>query len=147
MRPWLIFLVAMSCATFATAQASIDPYQFAGRKDIHNADLSQLWRTLGISAKIRVTTASGSKDTTSNFNCGPDDTCDWELFPPEWPLLADNGDEMVVRITPTDAYGDLSRFLVLHSGKAGWRLVDYLDSTPSRYSRTQVSIIYSGGMR
>jgi hypothetical protein len=147
MRAWMITVVFVSAASWAGAQAEVDPYTFAGRKDIHNAELDRLWRTLGISAKIRETTVNGSKDTGESFNCGPDDSCDWELFRPDWPLVDDGGDEMVVRVTPTDGYGDLSRFLVFHSGQAGWRLVDYLDSTPSRYSRAQVSIIYSGGNR
>jgi hypothetical protein len=147
MRAWLIFLVFVSSATLAPAQSLIDPDEFANRKNLHTADLDQLWRILGISAKIRETTAAGSRDTSKSFNCGPDDRCDWELSPPDWPLLDDDGEEMVVRVSPTDNYGDLSRFLVLHRGKAGWRLVDYLDSTPSRYSRAQLSIIYSGGKR
>lgn len=147
MRAWATSVGLAAAAAVGGAQSAIDPNTFAGRKDIHNAELNQLWRTLGISAKIRETTVNGSKDTDESFNCGPDGGCDWELFPPEWLLVDDGGDEMVVRITPTDGYGDFSRFLVFHGGQAGWRLVDYLDSTLSRYSRAQVSVIYSGGKR
>jgi len=148
MRPWLIFLVFMSCATFATAQASFDPYAFAGRKDIHKADLNQLWRTLGIGARIRETTAEGSKDTIKNFDCEPDDRCEAELFSSAWSLVDDGGYDTVVRISPAYLDSNLSRFLVLHYEQGGaWRLVDYLDVTEWDYDFPEVSAVNSGGKR
>ena len=87
MRALPIFLVFVFCATLATAQSSVDPYKFIDKKDLHNAEVNQLWRTLGIDGKIRETTASGSKDTGKSFNCGPDDHCEAEFVGLDWPLL------------------------------------------------------------
>jgi hypothetical protein len=92
MRAWLICAVFVAAASWASAQTAIDPEAFAGRKDIHSAELAQLWRTLGISAKIRATTVNGSKDTGKNFDCGPDTDCDVQSFSPAWSLVAGGGD-------------------------------------------------------
>lgn len=145
MRAPLIFL---ALAATAAAQQSFDPYQFIDKKDLRNADVNQLWRTLGISATIRETTPSGAKDTSKTFSCGPDDKCESELISPHWALRSEgDGDDVVVRISPGKGYYDLSRFLVLHYGKTGWRLVDYLDSTGSHYNTAEALIINSGGKR
>jgi hypothetical protein len=143
MRPWLIFLVVISCATWATAQSSIDPNEFAGKKDLHNAELNQLWRTLGISAKIRVTTAEGSEETSESFSCGSDAAqC-------EVAFLDGGGDgpDSVVRITAP--LRNLRRFLVFDRDDLGgaWRLADYLDSTEWDYDEPDVSAVFTGGKR
>jgi hypothetical protein len=89
-----------------------------------------------------------SKDTSDTFSCGPDDKCESELISPHWALLSDgDGEDLVVRISPGEGWYDLSRFLVLHYGKAGWRLVDYLDSTDSHYGPSTASVVNSGGKR
>ena len=144
MRALLIFLAFIAAAT---AQSSFDPYQFIRKKDLHNADVSQFWRMLGISGKIRETTTKGSKDTDESFNCGPDDKCEAELIRSHWSLFSDgDAKDVVVRISPSP-FGDLRRFLVLHRIQAGWRLVDYLDSTNSHYEPAAVSVVNSGGKR
>jgi hypothetical protein len=147
MRPLLISFVFVSSAIFASGQLSIDPTEFANKKDLHNADVNLLWRTLGISGRIRQTAADGSQDTIRSFNCGPDDRCEAELLPPEWPLLEGDGYDVVVRVSPTYSNNDLSRFLVFHHQEVGWRLLDYLDSTSWDYSPPQVSVVHSGGKR
>lgn len=145
MRALLIFLAFVATAA---AQPSFDPNEFIDKKTLNNADVNQLWRTLSISGKIRDTTVTGSKDTNKTFNCGPDDKCESELISPHWALLRDgDGEDVVVRISPGEGYYDLSRFLVFHYGKKGWRLVDYLDSTGSHYETAQASIVNSGGKR
>ena len=145
MRALLIFLAFV--ATTA-AQQSFDPYQFIDEKDLRNTDVNRLWRTLGISATIRETTPSGAKDTSKTFSCGPEDKCESELISPHWALRSDgDGEDVVVRISPGEGWYDLSRFLVLHYGKTGWRLVDYLDSTGSHYETAQASIVNSGEKR
>ena len=118
MRALLIFLVFVAAAA---AQSSIDPHEFIPKKDLHNADVNQFWRTLGISGKIRETEEVGRKTR--------------------------DGEDVVISISPGDGYNDLSRFVVLHLGKTGWQLVDYLDSTDSRYDTAEALIVNSGGKR
>ncbi len=65
MRALLVFITAI----LATAQSSIDPYEFRNKKDLRLADVNQLWRTLGISEKIRRTTADGAVNTSRSFDC------------------------------------------------------------------------------
>ena len=146
MRPLLTLLVF---TISAVAQSSIDPYEFIPKKDLSNADVNQLWRTLGISGKIRETGGSGSKDTSDTFSCGPDDLCEAEYLWHHQSLLNGdrNGEDAVIRISPRGGYHDLNRFVVLHLGKTNWRLVDYLDSTDSRYDAPEALIVNSGGKR
>jgi len=64
----------------------------------------------------------------------------------DWPLLEEFGASgIVIRIS--SAYEDLSRFLVFQAGDAGWRLVDYFDSTMWEVSPQNVSVVFSGGKR
>jgi hypothetical protein len=146
MRALLALLVF---AASAFAQSSIDPYEFIPKKDFNNADVNQLWRTLGISGKIRETTANGAKDTNDTFSCGPDDLCEAEyLWHRQSRLNGDrDGEDAVIRVSPKDGYGNLNRFVVLHLGEMGWRFVDYLDSTDSRYDDAEALLVNSGGKR
>ena len=145
MRASLIFL---AFAAAAAAQPSFDPYQFIDKKDLHNADVNQLWRTLGISATIRQTTASGAKDTSQSFSCFEDDECEGQRVSLNWPLVEGGGEDTVVRIAPAYLNANLRRFLVFHrEGNGAWRLVDYLDSTGWDYRHPQLSVISSGRKR
>ena len=141
MRALLIFLAFLATAT---AQSSIDRYNFLPKKLLHNADVNLLWRTLGLSGKIRETTTSGSKDFDETFECGLDDDCEAELFIPDWGLLDSAGNDRLVRIKSPR---DVSRFLVFHQDELGgvWRFVDYLDSTESHYAPAEASVVNSGG--
>jgi hypothetical protein len=49
------------------------------KKDLRLADANQIWRTLGISDKVRETTAGGAKDTDKTFNCSQDDHCEAQI--------------------------------------------------------------------
>ena len=148
MRASPMFVVVVFHATLATAQSSVDPYEFANKKDLHNAEVNQLWRTLGISGKVRETTADGPKETKRNFNCGEDNRCEARLFSSAWSLLGADGYDTVVRISPAYLDSNLSRFLVFHYGQGGgWRLVDYLDLTEWDYDFPEVSAVNSGGKR
>jgi hypothetical protein len=111
--------------------------------------VNQLWRTLGISGKIRETGQSGSKDTSETFSCGPDDVCEAEYLWHHQSLLNGDrdGEDAVIRISPKGGYNNLNRFIVLHLEKTGWRLVDYLDSTDSHYDAADALIVNSGGKR
>jgi hypothetical protein len=140
MRALLIFLAFIAAAA---AQPSFDPYQFIDKKDLHNADVNQLWRTLGISGKIRETTANGSKDTAATFKCAAD--CEAQQVGLIWPLLDGGGEDVIVRITAPNS--NFRRFLVFHREVAGWRLVDYLDSAEWDYDEPSVSTVVSGGNR
>ena len=84
MRAWRIFAVFALVAAMGVAQTAIDPYTFAGRIGIHNAELNELWQTLGISAKIRETTVGGSKDTDKIFDCAEDDRCEANCTSSAW---------------------------------------------------------------
>ncbi len=147
MRALLMSMVLAAAMGSASAQSPIDPDTFAGRKDIRTAELDQLWRTLGISGKIRETTVNGSKDTDESFNCGVDTGCDGQSFSPAWPLVAGGGEDMVVRISTPPLADDLSRFLVFHQQGAGevWRLVDYLDLTYSHSARRRCRLSVRAG--
>ena len=146
MRALLALLVF---AASAVAQSSIDPREFIPKQDIHYADVSRLWRTLGISGKIRQTSRTGSNDTSVTFSCGPDDLCEGEYLWHHQSLLNGdrNGEDAVIRISPKDGYYNLNRFVVFHLGDTGWRLVDYVDSTDSRYDAADALIVNSGGKR
>jgi hypothetical protein len=141
MRALLIFLAFVAAAA---AQSSFDFNELVDKKDLHNADIIRLWRTLGISGKIRKTTANGSRDTSATFNCAD---CVAQLLNLSWPLVEDRGEDVVVRIaTPPEA--EMRRLLVFHheEGRA-WRLVDYLDSTEWDFDEPDVSVVLSGGKR
>jgi hypothetical protein len=140
MRPLLIVLAFVVAAA---AQSAFDPFQFIDKKDLHNADVDQLWRALGISAAIRKTTASGAKDTSETFKCAGD--CEAQRVGLSWPLLDGDGEDAVVRITAP--LSNMRRFLVFHREVARWRLVDYLDSTEWDYDEPDVSTVVSGGKR
>jgi hypothetical protein len=143
MRALLIFLAFVAAAV---AQSSIDPYQFIDKKTLNNADVNQLWRTLGISGKIRETMANGSKDTTATFKCADD--CEAQRVGLSWPLLDGDGEDAVIRISPAYLNANLSRFLVFHrSGDRPWQLIDYLDSTEWDYNFPSVSVANSAGKR
>jgi hypothetical protein len=75
-----LFLFIVS-VTLATAQSSFDPREFED-KNLDNADVNQLWRTLGISGKIRETTVDESRETNQSFDCGTrdDDYCKAQFF-------------------------------------------------------------------
>ena len=141
MRALLIFLVLV---VVAAAQSSFDPNQLVAKKDLLDADVIQLWRTLGISEKIRETTAKGSEDTSADFKC-PE--CEAQRLDLSWPLVEGHGEDAVVRIS-APLYSDTRRFLVFHheEGRA-WRLVDYLDITEWAYDEPVVSIVRSGDKR
>jgi len=141
MRALLIFLVFVAAAA---AQSSFDFNELVDKKDLHNADIIRLWRTLGISGKVRQTTANGSEDTSVTFTC-PD--CEAQLIDLSWPLVEDPGGDAVVRIS-APLYSDTRRFLVFHheEGRA-WRLVDYLDLTEWEYDEPVVSVVRSGDKR
>jgi hypothetical protein len=142
MRPLLIFLTFAAAA----AQSSIDPFKLRDKKDLHLADVTQLWRTLGISEKIRETTADGAKDTNRSFDCAEDDRCEAEYVGPNWPLL--DGQDAVIRISPAYLNANLTRFLVFHrNGDNPWQLIDYLDSTEWDYNFPDISVAYSAGKR
>jgi hypothetical protein len=143
-------LLASLVFTFsAVAQSSIDPYEFLSKKDLHNADVNQRWRRLGVSGKIRETGGNGSKDTSKTFRCDPDDQCEAELLWHHRSLLSSDadGEDEVVRVSPKGGYYDLNRFLVFRLEEKGWRLVDYLDSTNSHYDTAEALIVNSGGKR
>ena len=141
MRALLALLVF---ATSAFAQSSIDPDDFRDKKDLRNADVNQLWRKLGISGKIRETTAAGAKDTGETFNCGEDDRCEAQRVGLTWPLVDGAGYDAVVRIAPAYLNANMRRFLVFHQEADGsWRLVDYLDSTEWDYYEPYVSMVSS----
>jgi len=143
MRVLLTFLVFVSSAV---AQSSIDPFKLRDKKDLRLADVTQLWRTLGISEKIRETAAEGAKDTNRRFDCSSDDRCEAEYVGPNWPLL--DGQDAVIRISPAYLNANLSRFLVFHrEGDGPWQLIDYLDSTEWDYNFPSVSVSYSAGKR
>ncbi len=95
MRALLALFIFIGCAT---AQSSIDPFELRDKKELRLADVTQLWRTLGISEKIRETTADGAKDTNRGFDCASDDRCEAEYVGPNWPLL--DGQDAVIRISP-----------------------------------------------
>jgi len=141
MRTLLIFLAFVAAAA---AQPSFDPNQFIDKKDLRQADVDQLWRTLGISGKIRETTVNGSKDHNENFECGLDDECEAQLFIPDWRLVDAAGNDRLVRIKSPR---DMSRFLVFHQDEVGgaWRFLDYLDSTESHYAPARAIVVNSGG--
>jgi hypothetical protein len=141
MRARPILLALFVCAPFATPQAAIDPNEyFAKQKTFLDADLNQLWRTLGISAKVRETTVSGSKDTNRIFGCGGQ--CEVAVQDGEG-----FGDDSVVRITAP--LRNLRRFLVFgrDNSSEAWRFVDYLDSTEWDYEEPGLSEVFSGGKR
>ena len=119
------------------------------KKDLHNADVNQLRRTLGISGKIRETTANGAKDTNKSFSCEPDDHCEAQLAGLDWPLLRGYREDTVVRIAPAFLDSNLRRFLLFHREETGgaWRLVDYLDLTDWDYDQPQTSVVTSAGKR
>ena len=137
----LIFLVLVAAAT---AQSSFDPNQLVAKGDLHYTDVIQLWRILGISGKIRETTANGSEDTSATFKCTD---CVAQRLDLSWPLVEGNGEDAVVRISaPPES--EMRRFLVFHHDKSrGWRLVDYLDSTEWDLDEPVVSVVRSGGKR
>jgi len=144
MRALLALLVFIASAA---AQSSINPDDFRDKKELRNADVSQLWRTLGINGKIRETTSNGAKDTGQTFNCGEDDRCAAQLVGLTWPLVDGAGYDAVVRIAPAYLNANMRRFLVFHQEEGGsWRLVDYLDSTEWDYDQPGVSVVSSGGM-
>lgn len=149
MVPFIVALIIFPfCVDIATAQSSIDPYALADKRDLHNADLNQLWRTLGISARVRETTIEGSKDTDKTFNCSTDDRCEAKRFNTRWSLLDDGGFDTVVRISAAYLNNNLSRFLLFHRKEGGaFQLVDYLDWTEWLYDFPEVSAISSGGRR
>lgn len=140
-------LLALFVFTIATvAQSPIDPDDFRDKKDLHNADVDQLWRTLGMSGKIRETTANGAKDTGKTFNRAEDDRCEAHRVDLTWPLVDGAGYDSVVRVAPAYLDANMRRFLVFHHEESGaWRLVDYLDSTEWAYDEPQVSTVSSGG--
>jgi hypothetical protein len=142
MRALLIFLVFVAVGA---AQSPINPIEYIDQKDLHQADVDQLWRTLGISGKIRKTTANGSKDTSATFKCA---YCEAQRVGLSWPLVEGDGEDVAVRISaPVEA--NMRRFLVFHRDAASeaWRLVDYLDSTEWDYDEPDVSVVFSGGKR
>jgi hypothetical protein len=142
----LIFLV--SFAMLAGAQSLANPDDFPDKKDLRNTDVNQLWRTLGISGKIRETAASGAKETGKTFNCGDDDHCEARRVVLTWPLVDGAGYDSVVRVAPAYLDANMRRFLVFHQEEGGaWRLVDYLDSTEWDYDEPKISIVFSGGKR
>jgi len=142
MRALLIFLVVATAA----AQSSIDPFKLRDKKDLRLADVTQLWRTLGTSEKVRETTSDGAKDTNRSFDCASDNRCEAEYLGPNWPLL--DGQDAVIRISPAYLNANLSRFLVFHrKGNGPWQLIDYLDSTEWDYNFPSVSVFYSAGKR
>ena len=144
MRALLIFITAV----LASAQSSFDPYRFIDKQDLHNADVNQLWGTLGISAKVRETTVSGAKETDKIFDRYEDDRCEGHRIRLNWPLVEGDGEDAVVRIAPAYLNANLRRFLVFHRrGDGAWKLVDYLDSTGWDYGHPQLSVISSGGKR
>jgi hypothetical protein len=138
----LVFIAAV------TAQ-SIDPDDFRDKKDLNNAGVNQLWRMLGISGKIRETTANGTKDTGKTFNCAEDNRCEAQLIGLTWPLVDGAGYDSVVRVAPAFLDANMRRFLVFHRKEEGeaWRLVDYLDSTEWDYDEPIASTVSSGGKR
>lgn len=143
MRALLIFLGLVAAAA---AQSSIDPFQLRDKKDLHLADVNQLWQTLGIGEKIRETTADGAKDTNRSFDCSSDDRCEAEYVGPNWPLL--DGQDAVIRVSPSYLNANLSRFLVFHRrGDGPWHFIDYLDSTEWDYNFPSISVTYSAGKR
>jgi hypothetical protein len=145
MRASLIFL---AFAAAVAAQPSFDPYQFIDKKGLHNADVNQLWRTLGISGKIRETTVNGAKDTSQSFSCYEDDHCEGQRVSLDWPLVDGDGEDAVVRIAPAYLNANMRRFLVFHrEAGSAWKLVDYLDSKGWDYDHPQLSVVSSGGMR
>ena len=148
MRALLIFLVLLASTPSAIAQSSIDPNQFIDKKVLRNADVNQLWRTLGISGQIRETLANGAKDAGGTFNCAEDNRCEAQRIGLSWPLVGDGGEDSIVRIAPTYLDSNFRRFLVFHREEgAAWRLVDYLDLTEWDYSQPEISVVNSGGKR
>jgi|GEM_PF-5989604 len=87
MRALLIILTFLATA----AAQSFDPDEYIDKKDLRNADVNQLWQTLGISATIRETTASGAKDTSKTFDCSSDDRCEAQRVGFRRWSLTDNG--------------------------------------------------------
>ncbi len=144
MRALVALLVFIASAT---AQ-SIDPDDFRDKKELNNAGVNQLWRTLGISGKLRETTSDGAKDTGKTFNCAEDNRCEAQLIGLAWPLVDGAGYDAVVRVAPAYLNANMRRFLVFHREEGGsWRLVDYLDSTEWDYDEPEVSTVLSGRKR
>lgn len=143
MRALVALLVFISSAV---AQSSIDPFKLRDKKNLRLVDVTELWRTLGISETIRETMADGAKDTNRSFDCSSDDRCEAEYVGPNWPLL--DGQDAVIRISPAYLNANLSRFLIFHRKRdEPWRLIDYLDSTEWDYNFPSVSVAYSAGKR
>jgi hypothetical protein len=151
MRPPLAAIFVACLSVSATAQPAFDPTEFIDKKVLHKVDVDQLWRTLGISGKIRETTAGGAKDTDQNFNCAQDDRCEAQFISLNWGLpdssLVEGGGDAVVRIAPDYLNANLRRFLILSQREQGgaWRLVDYLDLTEWDYDQPEISVVSSGG--
>jgi hypothetical protein len=93
-------LAVLTFVASAAAQSSNNPDDFRDKKDLRTADVDQLWRTLGISGKIRETAKNGAKDTGRTFNCGEDNHCEAQLVGLTWPLVDGAGYDSVVRIAP-----------------------------------------------
>ncbi|MDP8988549.1 MAG: hypothetical protein M3N41_00520 [Acidobacteriota bacterium] len=142
-----VLLALLVLAPSAVAQSPSSPDDFRDKKILRNADVNQLWQTLGISGKIRKTTAAGAKQTDETFNCAEDNRCEAQRIGLTWPLLDGAGDA-VVRVAPAYLNANMRRFLLFHQeGDNPWRFVDYLDSTEWDYDEPFVSTVSSGGKR
>jgi len=100
-----------------------------------NPPLNDLWRTLGIPAKLRVSTGRGFTVGTETIDCAG--RCKATIVSGDH-LLKDGGNDSIVRVCTE--FETTCRFLLLHQSAETWKLVDYIDSPFEKYEPPTVSV-------
>ena len=116
------------CRSGAAFRPSPSPIDIADGQ----TPLKDLWRILGIPAKLRPASSSVFLAAPREIDCTTG--CNARIVNSP-PLLAD-GYESIVRVCRH--FKQTCRFLLLHQSAAGWSLVDYLDSPFEKYEAPKV---------
>ncbi len=124
------------CATGPAPRSSPSPFDIVALRSFGN-----LWSTLGIPAGIRVTSKNRFPAAPEEIDCTEE--CEAKIVNTDH-ILPD-GDDSIVRVCTH--FDQTCRFLLLHSGPAGWVLFDYLDSPYEKYEVPQISVEGSQGQR
>jgi hypothetical protein len=119
------------CNNSVPFRPGVSPYEILQE----NPPLKDLWRTLGIPAKLRLSTSNGFTKGDEEIDCTSG--CKAAIVSGDQ-LLREDGDDSIVRICTH--FETTCRFLLLHRSSGRWSLVDYLDAPFEKYEPPVASV-------